>query len=106
MSPESGCAATLRNTVSFQMIGVAPLRLGIGSFHAMLSPVAVDHFSGRPFSALAPVASGPRHCGQLSADTDTAAAATVIVSARNIRWVIFSCPRLVRTSRTTAFPHL
>ncbi len=77
--------------MSFQMIGVAPLRLGIGSFHAMLSPVPVDHFSGNPFSALAPVARGPRHCGQLSADKVTAAAAIVIVSivsATNNRCVI------------------
>ena len=51
------------------MIGVAPLRLGIGTFQAMLSPVAVDHFTGSPFSAPAPVASGPRHCGQFSAET-------------------------------------
>src|SRR5688500_15653559 len=51
------------------MIGVEPLRLGTGSFHAMFS--VVDHLIGRPFSPLTPLASGPRHAGQLSADNVT-----------------------------------
>ena len=49
------------------MIGVAPDREGIGSFHAM--PSEGDHERGRPRSALTPLSSGPRHCGQLAADT-------------------------------------
>ena len=50
----SSAVATLRKMRSSQMIGVAPLRLGIGSFHAMFS--AVDHFVGSPFSLLMPLA--------------------------------------------------
>jgi hypothetical protein len=48
------------------MIGVEPLRPGIGTFHAMFS--SGDHFKGSPFSVLMPFIAGPRHCGQFSAD--------------------------------------
>src|SRR5688500_18511603 len=36
-SPVNSPVATLRNTRSPQMIGVAPVRDGVGSFHAMFS---------------------------------------------------------------------
>ncbi len=65
------------------MIGVAPLRLGIGTFQAMFSPVAVDHFSGSPVSVLWPVASGPRHWGQLSAESVTTAAASIVINTES-----------------------
>ena len=64
------------------MIGVAPLRLGIGSFHAMFS--SVDHFVGSPFSLLMPLACGPRHAGQFSAcNVATRARQLVVRTARN-----------------------
>jgi hypothetical protein len=56
-----------KKMVSFQMMGVEPLRPGIGTFHAMFS--SGDHFKGRPFSELMPFNAGPRHCGQFSADS-------------------------------------
>ena len=55
--------------VSPQTIGVAPLRIGSGVFQATFS--VGDHFAGRPFSGLAPSSCGPRHCGQLSAYTES-----------------------------------
>src|SRR6188472_1689753 len=51
MLPSRSAVATLRKMWLFQMIGVAPLRLGIGSFHAMFSPVSADHFNGSPFAS-------------------------------------------------------
>ena len=57
--------------MSFQTIGVAPLRLGIASFQATFS-VWVQ-LVGRPRSRLTPFSSGPRHCGQLSAKSVTVA---------------------------------
>src|SRR5688572_1093342 len=75
-SPVSGEVATLRKTVSFHTIGVAPLRLGIGIFHAMFSPLAVDHLTGSPFSLDMPVSFGPRHCGQFSAESAATAPTT------------------------------
>ena len=53
------------------MIGVDPLRPGIGSFHAMFS--VVDHFTGSPVSELMPFIPGPRQAGQFSADSVTRA---------------------------------
>jgi hypothetical protein len=44
----------------------------MSSFHATFS--VVDHFSGTPFSVLTPLAAGPRHAGQFSADTVVMAA--------------------------------
>jgi hypothetical protein len=63
---------------SFQTIGVAPLRLGTGSFQAMFS--VADHLTGKFFSPLAPFSEGPRHCGQLSADTTTTAQADIAIA--------------------------
>src|SRR6185503_17902536 len=60
---------TLRKTCSPQTIGVAPDRSGTASFQAMFS--VVDQRTGRLFSPLMPFSSGPRHCGQCSADVDT-----------------------------------
>ena len=50
--------------MSPQMMGVAPVRDGIGNFQAM--PSVALHFTGRPVSALTPFSVGPRHCGQLA----------------------------------------
>ena len=54
--------------MSFQTIGVDPLKAGNGSFHATFS-VAL-HVLGSPFSALMPFIDGPRQWGQLSAAAD------------------------------------
>src|SRR5437870_13540563 len=52
------------------MMGVAPVRLGIASFHAMFSVLLQR--TGRFFSVLVPFRNGPRHCGQFSANADKA----------------------------------
>src|SRR5262245_59115922 len=57
----------LRKMVSPQMIGVEPLQAGICSFHVTFSSTV--HLTGRFFSLLTPLSAGPRHCGQLSAET-------------------------------------
>src|SRR6185295_1645560 len=62
----SSPSATLRKMRSFQMIGVAPVQLGIAIFQVTFSSAL--HFVGRFFSALMPLRKGPRHCGQLSAN--------------------------------------
>src|SRR5215510_8962815 len=49
------------------MIGVEPLQADISSFHVTSSSVV--HLTGRFFSSLMPLSAGPRHCGQLSAET-------------------------------------
>ena len=54
--------------MSFQTIGVDPLKAGSGSFQATFS-VAL-HVVGRLFSVLRPSIDGPRQCGQLSATSD------------------------------------
>src|SRR5688572_21197651 len=63
-------SATFRKMWPSQTIGVAALRLGMRSFQAMF--VRVSHLRGRSFSLLTPFDCGPRHCGQLSAESDTA----------------------------------
>ena len=55
--------AVVTNTWSPQMIGVADPLPGIAIFQRTLS-VSL-HFSGGSASGAAPVASGPRHCGQV-----------------------------------------
>src|SRR6478672_2289654 len=60
-------SATLRKMSSPQTIGVEPLNAGSGSFHATL--FSALHVTGSPVSAAVPFSCGPRHCGQLSADT-------------------------------------
>src|SRR5215510_15772616 len=60
-------SATFRKIRSRQIIGVEPLQPGIATFQAMFSSVV--HLTGRFFSALTPLSAGPRHCGQLSAET-------------------------------------
>ena len=67
--PVRRSVATLRNTRSFQMTGVEPLKAGSGTFQATFS-VALQ-VVGSPFSALTPSSEGPRHCGQLSAARET-----------------------------------
>src|SRR5262249_52192977 len=62
----------LRKMVSPQMIGVEPLQAGICSFHVTFSSTV--HLTGRFFSLLTPLSAGPRHCGQLSAETMFSAA--------------------------------
>src|SRR2546421_5683172 len=48
-----------------QIIGVAPVLLGMANFHATFSVVL--QWTGRFFSLLMPFAPGPRHWGQFSA---------------------------------------
>src|SRR6185503_5057645 len=60
-------SATLRKMLSPQMIGVAPVQLGIASFHVMFSWLLQR--TGRFVSLLTPFMLGPRHWGQLSART-------------------------------------
>jgi hypothetical protein len=60
-------SATLRNTRSFQTIGVEPDHAGSGSVHA--SPSVRDQRTGNPVSWLTPFRDGPRHCGQFSAES-------------------------------------
>jgi hypothetical protein len=67
-------SATLRKIESPQTIGVAPLHSGSGSRHAILA--CSVHLSGSPFSVLTPFNCGPRHCGQLSADSAATSMAT------------------------------
>src|SRR5215208_6196519 len=62
----SSPSATLTKRRSPHTMGVEPLRSGIASFHATFS-VGL-HLSGRFRSALTPLRSGPRHCGQFAAD--------------------------------------
>jgi hypothetical protein len=52
-SPVNSAVATLRKIRSPQMIGVAPVREGVGSFHAMFS--VGDQVRGRPVSPLMPL---------------------------------------------------
>src|SRR5215510_5371349 len=54
------------------MIGVEPLQAGISSFHVTFSSTV--HLTGKFFSSLTPLSAGPRHCGQLSAETIFSAA--------------------------------
>src|SRR5579864_780748 len=63
-SAMSSLSATLRKTRSPQMIGVAPLHAGRGSFQAMFSSRL--HRTGKSFSLLMPLREGPRHWGQFS----------------------------------------
>src|ERR1017187_620756 len=65
-------SATFRKRWLPQMIGVAPVLLGMASFQAMFSFVL--QWSGRPFSLLRPFRLGPRHCGQFSASTGSESA--------------------------------
>src|SRR5215471_19454508 len=58
-------SATLRKMRLPQMIGVAPVLLGMESFQMTFSVVLQR--SGRSFSLLVPLRFGPRHCGQFSA---------------------------------------
>src|SRR5437016_5861462 len=58
-------SATLRKMLLFQIIGVAPVLLGMANFQATFSVVL--QWTGRFFSLLMPFAPGPRHCGQFSA---------------------------------------
>src|SRR5512134_3183965 len=65
--PVRSAVPTFKNTCSPQMIGVDPLRPGMGSFHAMFS--VAFHLTGSPVAVLTPFSEGPRHCGQLAPDT-------------------------------------
>ena len=56
---------TLRKIVSPEMMGVAPLQAGMGSFHT--TPFSVSHSTGKPVSPLTPSCVGPRQWGQSSA---------------------------------------
>jgi hypothetical protein len=65
-----------RNMCSPEMIGVEPLRPGIGIFHAMFSVLL--HLIGNPVAGLTPFSAGPRHCGQSAAESVATAATTTI----------------------------
>src|SRR5689334_2251221 len=65
-------SATFRKIWLPQMIGVAPVLLGMGSFQSTFS-VGL-HRTGRFFSPLIPFNLGPRHCGQSSAKADSESA--------------------------------
>ena len=82
------------------MIGVDPLRPGIGSFQAMFSVVL--HLSGRPFSVLMPFIAGPRHCGQFSADS-VAAVATATIPVPTTRFIRLTLRRHTRLRRDVYF---
>jgi hypothetical protein len=56
------------------MMGVEPLTFGIATFQVTFSWAV--HLSGGFFSVLTPFMVGPRHCGQLSAETAVADSAT------------------------------
>src|SRR6266487_2688594 len=58
-------SATLRKMLLPQMIGVAPVLLGMASFQTTFSVVLQR--TGSSFSPLMPFKFGPRHCGQFSA---------------------------------------
>src|SRR5688500_12249272 len=66
-SPLPSAVPMFKKIISFQMIGVDPLRPGIGNFQAMFS--SVDHFRGSPRSVLMPFMAGPRQAGQFSAES-------------------------------------
>jgi hypothetical protein len=72
------------------MIGVEPLRPGIGSFQAMFS--SVDHLIGKPVSMLVPFDAGPRHAGQLSADKVTTVAIEIERDVNNNRFISLRPP--------------
>src|SRR5882762_5536494 len=72
-----------RSTLFPHTIGVDPDHAGRSSFHVMFS--VFDQRTGRFFSPLRPLADGPRHCGQFSADGAAAAAQSrIIVSTLRI----------------------
>src|SRR5579871_1444477 len=61
----SSASATLRKMRLPQMIGVAPLLLGMAIFQT--TPSVLFQCKGRSFSSLTPLREGPRHWGQFSA---------------------------------------
>src|SRR5437764_5420988 len=67
-SQRSCLSATFKKILSPQIIGVAPLLVGRGSFHATFSSRVQR--TGRLVSWLTPSRLGPRHCGQFSPRTD------------------------------------
>src|ERR1041385_6963891 len=74
-------SATLRKMRLPQMIGVAPVLLGMESRQTTFSVVLQR--TGRSFSPLVPLRFGPRHCGQFSASIGKAIAS--VPSARDRR---------------------
>src|SRR5262249_54861479 len=76
-------SATFRKMLLPQMMGVAPVLLGIASFQTTCSVVLQR--SGRSFSPLMPFRFGPRHCGQFSARTGRASTHTTTASNRRVR---------------------
>ena len=85
--PVARSVATFRNTRSFQITGVEPLKAGSGSFHATFS-VAL-HLVGKFVSALTPLSDGPRQFGQLPANSEVPARQT---AAHTIRTFFFMTP--------------
>src|SRR5262245_34535250 len=71
-------SATFKKIRSPQMIGVEPLRLGMGSVHVTFSVLL--HLVGRLCSVLMPSSVGPRHWGQFSAAPEAARIRATIIT--------------------------
>src|SRR4030095_11484271 len=89
----SSPSATLRKMRSFQMIGVAPVQLGMGIFQITFSSVL--HRVGRFFSLLTPLRNGPRHCGQLSAAAVCSKASTTVRTSGILLRTLFVLPGMM-----------
>ena len=100
--PEPSAVPMFRKIVSFQMIGVDPLRPGIANFQVMFS--SGDHFIGRPVSVLVPFIAGPRQWGQLSADKVTTAAMARERDVINSRFIRTDPPRVMVLQRSGGIP--
>src|SRR5215472_19157056 len=79
----SSAPAILRKMWLPQMMGVAPVLLGMASFQTTFS-VGLQ-WRGRSFSPLMPFRFGPRHCGQFSAGTGSARTHIHTARVRRVR---------------------
>src|SRR4051812_45642935 len=80
-----------------QMMGVAPVLLGIASFQTTFS-MALQR-TGRFFSPLSPFAVGPRHAGQFSATSEECANADRIRAKKEMLRILSSISFLFRPER-------
>src|SRR3989442_15483852 len=78
-----------------QMMGVAPVLLGMASFHTTFSVLL--HLTGRFFSLLRPLAVGPRHAGQFSASEGCANALRIRAEREKRRSILSSISSLFRS---------
>src|SRR5262245_3503356 len=76
-------SVTLTKILSPQTIGVDPLRPGSASFHWTFS--VFPHRNGTFVSSLTPLCSGPRQCGQFSADEAITAVHRRSMKANSVR---------------------